>query len=145
MIYDLGSTITLEAWDKKYKPNLDWNHAWGSAPGNIIPRKLMGIEPLEPGYRKIRIKPQPASLKRAEIKYTTIRGEVNLSFKNKPGKLFVFNVDIPANMEADVYLPIYSSKQKVIMNSEPVPFELRGSFVVIENVGSGDTTFELSL
>ncbi|HLP74017.1 MAG TPA: hypothetical protein VK155_14020, partial [Bacteroidales bacterium] len=23
-----GSTITLEAWDMKYKPNSDWNHAW---------------------------------------------------------------------------------------------------------------------
>lgn len=145
MIYDVGSTMTLEAWDKKYKPNLDWNHAWGSAPGNIIPRKLMGIEPLEPGYRKIRIKPQPASLKRAEIKHTTIRGEVNVSFKNKPGQLFVLNVDIPANMVADVYLPSYSSKQKVTMNNEPVPFEVRGSFVVVENVGSGDITFEVSL
>ncbi len=41
-----GSTITLEAWDKVYKPNLDLNHAWGAAPGNIMVRKLMGIEPL---------------------------------------------------------------------------------------------------
>ena len=23
-----GSTITMEAWDKRYKPNLDLNHAW---------------------------------------------------------------------------------------------------------------------
>ena len=26
---ETGSTITWEAWDKIYKPNLDWNHAWG--------------------------------------------------------------------------------------------------------------------
>ncbi|MDO5567206.1 MAG: family 78 glycoside hydrolase catalytic domain, partial [Planctomycetia bacterium] len=25
----LGSTISLEAWDDCYKPNQDWNHAWG--------------------------------------------------------------------------------------------------------------------
>lgn len=25
----IGSTITLEAWDMNYKPNADWNHAWG--------------------------------------------------------------------------------------------------------------------
>lgn len=24
-----GTTITWEAWDQKYKPNQDWNHAWG--------------------------------------------------------------------------------------------------------------------
>src|SRR5690606_39253147 len=57
-----GSTITMEAWDNKYKPNQDWNHAWGAVPANIIPRKLMGIEPLEAGFEKIRIKPQPGTL-----------------------------------------------------------------------------------
>ena len=36
----VGSTISLEAWDNKYKPNQDWNHAWGAAPANIIPAKL---------------------------------------------------------------------------------------------------------
>ena len=44
----VGSTISLEAWDNKYKPNQDWNHAWGAAPANIIPRRLMGVEPLRP-------------------------------------------------------------------------------------------------
>src|SRR5690606_24731475 len=38
----VGSTITMEAWDMKYKPNSDWNHAWGAAPANIIPRHLWG-------------------------------------------------------------------------------------------------------
>jgi hypothetical protein len=28
----VGATMTLEAWDVKYKPNSDWNHAWGTAP-----------------------------------------------------------------------------------------------------------------
>ena len=36
-----GSTITMEAWDDKYKPNQDWNHAWGAVPANIIPRYLV--------------------------------------------------------------------------------------------------------
>jgi hypothetical protein len=68
-IYDLHSTITLEAWDDKYKPNQDWNHAWGAAPGNIIPRYLMGIRPMTPGFEKILIKPAPASLRHALSPY----------------------------------------------------------------------------
>ena len=28
MIEGVGTTVTLEAWDVKYKGNLDWNHAW---------------------------------------------------------------------------------------------------------------------
>src|SRR5207253_8512957 len=31
MVEDVGTTMTLEAWDQKYKPNQDWNHAWGAA------------------------------------------------------------------------------------------------------------------
>jgi len=139
----VGSTISLEAWDNKYKPNQDWNHAWGAAPANIIPRKLMGIEPLEPGFRKIRIKPQPASLEHAEIKCPTIRGEVLMSFKNKPQQSFSMNLTIPANTTADVYLPFWAKSQKVTMNGNAVKYRQEGNFAVIENVGSGDNTFEV--
>ena len=34
----IGSTITTEAWANIYKPNHDWNHAWGAAAANIIVR-----------------------------------------------------------------------------------------------------------
>jgi hypothetical protein len=139
----VGSTISLEAWDNKYKPNQDWNHAWGAAPANIIPRKLMGIEPLEPGFRKIRIKPQPASLEYAEIKCPTIRGDVLMSFRNQPQQSFSLNLALPANTTADVYLPFWSKSQKVMMNGNAVKYRLEGNFVVIENVGSGSAVFEV--
>ena len=35
---DQGATLTMEAWNLKAKPNLGWNHAWGTAPLNIIAR-----------------------------------------------------------------------------------------------------------
>jgi hypothetical protein len=140
----VGSTISLEAWDNKYKPNQDWNHAWGASPANIIPRKLMGIEPLEPGFRKIRIKPQPASLEQAEIKCPTIRGDVLMSFKNKPQQSFSMNLIIPANATADVYLPFWSKSQKVMMNGNAVKYRQEGNFAVIEGVGSGENVFNIS-
>jgi hypothetical protein len=140
----VGSTITLEAWDNKYKPNQDWNHAWGAAPANIIPRKLMGIEPMEPGFRKIRIKPQPASLRFAEIKCPTIRGNVLMSFKNEPQQLFSMNLSIPANTTADVYLPFWSKSQKVAVNGNAVKFRREGNFAVVEGIGSGNSVFEVA-
>ncbi|MFA5329411.1 MAG: alpha-L-rhamnosidase C-terminal domain-containing protein [Prolixibacteraceae bacterium] len=139
-----GSTIAMEAWDNKYKPNQDWNHAWGAAPANIIPRKLMGIEPMEPGFRKIRIKPQPASLEHAEIKCPTIRGDVLVSFQNKPQQSFILNVTTPANTTAVVYLPFWSKSQKVILNGTPVKYRQEGSYAVIENIGSGSSVFEVT-
>ncbi len=137
----VGSTITLEAWDNKYKPNQDWNHAWGAAPANLIPRKLMGIEPLEPGFRKIRIKPQPDSLKSAEIKHPTIRGDVTMSFNNDPGQSFRLEVDIPANTTADIHLPFYSKSQTIHLNGQPVKYKRDGNFSIIENIGSGKWDF----
>lgn len=142
-IYELGSTMALEAWDKKYKSNLDWNHPWGTAPANIIPRKLMGIEPLEPGYRKVRIKPQPASLKQAEIQLPTIRGNIQVAFNNQLDESFELHVNIPPNMTAEVYLPFWDSNQKVTQNGQVVAYQIMDNFAVIDNVGSGENTFNL--
>ena len=140
-IYDFGSTISLEAWGPEYKPNLDWSHAWGSAPGWAISRKLMGIEPLEPGYSKIRIKPQAGNLEEAEIKLSTIRGEVKVAFKKVQDEKFELNVFIPANMTADVYLPKSSAKSVVQINGEVVFPETSGKYWMIKNIGSGEYIF----
>ncbi|MDR2146954.1 MAG: family 78 glycoside hydrolase catalytic domain [Tannerella sp.] len=99
-----GSTITLEAWDNKYKPNQDWNHAWGAAPANIIPRKLVGVEPLTPGFGVVRIRPQIAGLEWVKAKIPTVKGEIHVDIQNKAG-VFSMRISIPANMEAEVYLP----------------------------------------
>ena len=141
----VGSTITLEAWDNKYKPNQDWNHAWGAVPANVIPRKLMGIEPLEPGFSRIRIKPQPSTLEWAEIRHPVPCGEVKMSFRNHPGVSFVMDLTIPANSTAQVFLPLFSKRQKVTLDGRPIPFTLQGQYVVIETVGSGNHSLEVHL
>ena len=107
-----GSTITLEAWDSRFKPNLDWNHAWGAAPANIIPRYLMGIRPLEPGCRRMLIQPQPGSLRSAEIQVPTILGPVKASFTQEDG-LFTLDADIPPGCTAQVVLPYGTKKQRL--------------------------------
>jgi len=136
-----GTTISMEAWNNKYKPNQDWNHAWGAAPANLIPRKLMGIEPLEPGFRKIQIKPQPSDLEFAELKHPTIRGDIIVRLKNNPLESYTLEVTIPANTTADVNLPYFSYKQKVLVDGRPIKLAIDGEFSVIENVGSGNHVF----
>ncbi|MBO4417652.1 MAG: family 78 glycoside hydrolase catalytic domain [Bacteroidales bacterium] len=95
-----GTTITIEAWDDSFKPNQDWNHIAGAAPGNAIPFGLMGITPLEPGFARVTIRPQPGNLGWAEITVPTIRGSISVSIGN--GRM---EVVIPANMTAEIYLP----------------------------------------
>ncbi|MDR3219133.1 MAG: alpha-L-rhamnosidase, partial [Dysgonamonadaceae bacterium] len=132
----LGATLTIEAWDDKYKPDLDWNQSAGSVPANIIPRRLMGIEPLEPGFRKIRIKPQPATLPQAEILMPSIRGDISVSFENSPGEKFTLEIEIPANTTAEVWLPVLSKKYSLTVDDIPQKGKLNGDFVIVET-GSG--------
>jgi alpha-L-rhamnosidase len=95
-----GSTITMEAWDMKYKPNSDWNHAGGGAPANIIPGFMWGIQPAEPGFAKAIIKPQPGILKHSKVTVPTIRGSITAEF-NDTGKEKEFIISIPGNMDCD--------------------------------------------
>jgi len=99
-----GSTITMEAWDMKYKPNSDWNHAWGAAPANIIPGFLWGIAPVEPGFAKAVIRPQLGALIYSKITVPTIRGSIIAEFRDNI-KTKVYYVTIPSNMKCDFIMP----------------------------------------
>ncbi|KAF3225941.1 hypothetical protein TWF191_004971 [Orbilia oligospora] len=104
---ELGSTMTLEAWDVKYKPNLTWNHAWGAAPANIISRYILGVRPLKPGFEKILIAPQPGSLEELHGKVPTMKGPVLVKFQ--PG---VLEIDIPEGTTARVLIPYKLAKSQ---------------------------------
>ena len=94
----LGSTMTLEAWDLKYKPNADWNHAWGTAPANIIARYMWGIRPETPGFETVRIEPKMSDLTTSLIELPTLRGTVKASFaRHQNGKTYV--ISIPPNTQ----------------------------------------------
>jgi hypothetical protein len=107
-----GSTITTEAWDIKNKPNQDWNHAWGAAAGNVIVRKLMGIEPLEPGFSAIKIAPQPGDLREASISVPTPHGTVSVSFTITDTYCSA-TVAIPPNTKAEITLPFNGGRHQI--------------------------------
>lgn len=114
-----GSTMAWEAWDMKYKPNQDWNHAWGTAPLNIITRYMWGILPSKPGFAKVTIQPQLSSLTWSKIKVPTIKGIINAEYKqvNKNNKLFI--IELPKGMEGEFVLPL-DSRSKVLVNNRVI-------------------------
>ena len=77
-----GSTISMEAWSNELKPNQDWNHAWGAAPANIIPRRLAGIRPLENGFKKFIIDPQAGDVKEFVMHHPSPKGEITLEYSS---------------------------------------------------------------
>ena len=97
----IGATITLEAWDMKYKVTADWNHAWGAAPANIIPRHLWGIQPKTPGFGIATIKPQMGKLKNSVIEMPTIKGVIKGQYNFVSNRLQIYTIEVPANMVAE--------------------------------------------
>ncbi|WP_195280567.1 alpha-L-rhamnosidase-related protein [Parabacteroides johnsonii] len=142
----VGATMTTEAWDNKYKSNNGWSHAWSSSPVHIIPRKVMGIEPTKPGFKHIRIKPKVAGLSWAKVKLPTIRGFIQTEFVQSDSK-FTLSVSIPANMRADVYVPIREKGQKctLILDGTPVDkLKFQEDYILLENIYSGVHHIELN-
>jgi hypothetical protein len=133
----VGSTITLEAWDIAFKKNLDWNHAWGAAPANIIPRFILGVQPLAPGFSRVLIAPHPGDLTQAEGTVPTIRGPVHIKYANTPGASFDLTFTLPANMVARVLLPPCSSATHLTLDGHDTPITLSGTHPLLDNIGSG--------
>lgn len=115
-----GSTITLEAWDYEYKINLDWNHAWGAVPANIIPRGLWGIQPKTPGFAIANITPQLSNLKNSEITVPTVRGPIIAKYTFKKQDLQEYEIEIPGNMVAEFSLKNLDNK-RLTHNGKKIP------------------------
>jgi hypothetical protein len=142
-----GTTITWEAWDQRYKPNQDWNHAWGAAPANILPRYALGVRPLEPGFARALIQPQPGSLKWIKGKVPTIRGPIEVDMQRSESSV-TLAVKLPANMEGRVELGLdYVGSQvadlAVAVNGTRTSAASEDGRLVFDAVTSGSHTFEV--
>lgn len=139
---DSGATVTWEAWDVKYKPNLDWNHAWGAAPANLLPRYVLGVEPLQPGWATARIRPTPGNLIFARGRVPTPRGPISIDWRL--GDTFVLNLSLPPGIKGKLDLPAIPGSSGVKINGQTVAAQTAGGrWLPIEPV-SGTTTVEVS-
>jgi hypothetical protein len=136
-----GTTITWEAWDQKYKPNQDWNHAWGAAPANLLPRYVLGVEPLVPGWKSAKVRPHVGSLTDASGTIPTPLGAIKIHWKRT--RAFQLNVQLPAPMNATIELPHMPGCDSVLVNGKPVAHTRVGKWVLLEDPLRG--TFRVDL
>ena len=135
-----GATITWEAWDQKYKPNQDWNHAWGAAPANLLPRFVLGAQPLTAGWSRALIQPHPGTLTSAEGRMPTPLGEVSVAWKRD--KSFTLTLTLPAGTTAKVELPALQGSSGVWVDGAHVKAHREGEWWTLEKDMSGTITIE---
>ncbi len=135
----VGATMTMEAWDVSLKPNLDWNHAWGAAPANIVGRWLLGVTPATPGFTVAAIRPQLGSmLSHADGIVPTIRGPIHVVLDRGTGTGFKTTFTLPANMTANVALPVAAGAACTpVLDGLAATAKVSGGVSWISPVGSG--------
>ena len=133
-----GSTLTTEAWSFADKPNQDWNHAWGSAPGNLITRYVLGVRPTKAGYEELMIQPRLGkTLKFANGKVPTVRGPVIVNATNTAAGLEM-SVEIPPNCKAMVLLQ--TSNKSAVVDGKNVSGSRSNQWLVLKDIGAGAHT-----
>jgi hypothetical protein len=113
-----GTTITWEAWDQKYKPNQDWNHAWGAAPAHLLPRYVLGCCHAEPGGRRIIVRPYVGRLKHASGRVPTPHGPAEISWES--AAQFRLHLSLPPGVTARLELPAPAATSGVWIAHHPV-------------------------
>ena len=135
-----GATTLWESWDFP-ETGPSRNHPMFGSVDEWFYRSLLGINPAEPGFRKVIIKPQPAGdLTWAEGSYRSVRGLISSSWK-KSDAGFSLEVEIPPNVTAQVWIPSVD-KSQILERGKPVPnVQYDSGYAVIE-IGSGAYSFQ---
>ncbi len=136
-----GTSITWEAWDNKYKPNQDWNHAWGAAPANILPRYVIGVRPTKPGWSEILIAPQPASLTSLLGKVPSPRGPVHLKWEKATN---IWQIALPPGVSGLISLPASENTKALVQGkSVAATFDQSKGRLVLQKPFSGTVSITL--
>ena len=131
---EVGAGMTMEAWDLKFKPNLDWNHAWGAAPSNLVAFRLMGIQPSAPGFAEASIKPEIGTLTLAEILIPTALGSIYEKI-TQDEKNYQVDLELPKGMKARVELPVFQKgKGSLQIAGTSISPTLKNGKWVFENI-----------
>lgn len=138
---DSGTTLTWEAWDQRYKGNQDWNHAWGAAPANLLPRYLGGIRAVSPGWSQMLIQPQTGGLQECYCKVPTPLGPVEVEWLHRDG--FELNVQAPKSIRYRICLPAIEATSVWIGREKIENIEIGADRVCLPAVFRGNCSVSL--
>ena len=113
---DAGATTFWESFPglRKDVPTRSYCHGWSAAPTYFLTRYQLGVVPLEPGYHKALIAPNPADLSWAKGRVPTPYGEIEVDWK-KEKEEFRLDVTLPEEITGVVHLPVKPKHKPVLL------------------------------
>jgi hypothetical protein len=92
-----------EDWTARHDSGQQWSHC-AVAPLYIAHHGLMGLKPLEPGFRRFELRPQLGDLGETELTAFTVLGAIALRSKGRKGNREV-ELEVPAGGQGELVLP----------------------------------------
>jgi hypothetical protein len=92
-----------EAWHARPDSDDQWSHS-AVAPLYIAFQGLMGLKPLEPGFKRFELRPQLGDLEDLNLTAFTVQGPVNLRSQGKQGAREL-ELQLPPNGQGELVLP----------------------------------------
>jgi len=111
-------------------------HGWSAGPTDSLPAHVLGIQPLEPGFARVLVEPQPADLTWAEGEVPTPQGPVGVTW-TRNAEEFRMSLRLPATCPARVSLPWAGHHARVLVDGGVVATVLEGGRVLFD-VGPGE-------
>lgn len=71
-------------------------HSWSASPAIFLVKEVLGVRPMEPGYRKFTVEPKPGSLRYARGTVPTPYGPVQVSWERKEDGSIAVSCQAPA-------------------------------------------------
>jgi hypothetical protein len=76
-------------------------HGWASGPTAVLSRHVLGIEPLEPGFRRARVRPALGDLAWAEGAYPTPLGPIRVRHERDGGEKVNSRIEAPDGVRVE--------------------------------------------
>ncbi len=121
---DLGATTTWEGFEALER-NCGCCFGFGAHPLNYIARNLLGVVPLDPGYRRFSLRIAPHDLTHVDGAVATPFGHIKVSWRRQSNSLTV-QLHVPEGCTAHVALPRTFEEPKfsaATLNGCPVNLE----------------------
>ncbi|WP_291527500.1 family 78 glycoside hydrolase catalytic domain [Bifidobacterium sp. UBA744] len=97
-----GAGGTSEGWDVSIKGNTTYSHPWASSPAYLLPQGMLGIRPIEPGYRCFEVRPQLDGVRHASATLPCPYGEIRADARLGEAGTTELELDVPAMTRATV-------------------------------------------
>jgi alpha-L-rhamnosidase len=132
----LGWTSLGEYWEKSSRTRS--HHMYGTGTQWLY-ENLAGIQPMEPGYRRIAFRPTvPTGLDHAEASYDSVRGRIACSWR-KSGSSLTLDVTAPPNAAGVVYLP--ASDPDLVIAPDTAKYVGKQGARLVYEIDSGNYRF----